>query len=120
MNLDSQRRRTACNDDVRLTLGYPPCMMKEQMPEGNELETRDGDWSVPPAEATAEGVRLISMLAELFPASGSVADASLIDSAEGRFDISTPDDPTGEKLAGWLDRLSVQIDEKLTKAAPSD
>lgn len=89
------------------------------MPDSNELEAPRVDDLPESSAESIEDARLITLLVELFPASGSVADASLIDSAEGRFDISTPDDPTGEKLAGWLDRLSIQIDEKLTKASSS-
>jgi hypothetical protein len=52
---------------------------------------------------------------EFFPASGSVADAIVIGSAEGMLDFSTPEDPTGEHLAKWLERVSGRIDLELGK-----
>jgi hypothetical protein len=90
------------------------------MPDANELETAHIENLEDSQADTEADVRLIPILKELFPASGSVADASLIESAEGAFDISTPDDPTGEKLAGWLEKLSTQVDAELTKSRTVD
>jgi hypothetical protein len=52
---------------------------------------------------------------EFFPASGSVSDAVVIGSAEGMLDFSTPEDPRGEHLAKWLERVSGRIDLELGK-----
>ncbi|HEX5984823.1 MAG TPA: hypothetical protein VFY69_11510 [Solirubrobacterales bacterium] len=57
-------------------------------------------------------VTLMPLLTQIFPASASVADAALIDSAEGTLDLSVPDDPSGEGLSMWLQKISSGLAEQ--------
>lgn len=84
---------------------------KDKNTDGQILEGTEGS----PLEGVSVRIPIPADFSKIFPASGSVADASIIGSAEGSLDLSTPGDPTGESMVRWLKKVSAGIDPEIAK-----
>jgi hypothetical protein len=66
----------------------------------------------PSAPSGIAGVELPLRIGEVY-STASLADATVIGSAEGTFRIALSGDPSGEGFTAWLDRVADRVDQAL-------